>query len=240
MILKGRLEYTLSYMPSCKRLLDIGCDYGDLSEEYAKKAESVYAVDPNSKVIAEAKRRHRQVRFSVAPAEKLLFKDSFFDVVVMSDVFEHVRDEKKALAEAYRVLKPGGTLLFSVPHKGLFRFIDAFNMKFYFPRLYKWFKGKSFNPRIYGEAPWHRHYSLKDIKRFFKGKFEIVRYHRGGLLLWPLIWLSEASLCWKLFRGKNPKIVVWSHRLFSNIDYTIPYGALAFHLVLSAKSLKSR
>jgi len=237
MIIKGRLDYALDYVPSCERLLDIGCDYGDFTEEYFKKAKKVYAVDPNKKVIAEARKNHRKAEFRVAAAEKLPFKSSFFDVVVLTDVLEHVRDEKKAIGEIFRVLKPGGIMVLSVPHRGLFQFIDAFNMKFYFPRLYRWFKAESFNPKIYQEAPWHRHYSIDELKRIFKEKFEIERWHRGSLFIWPLLWLVDASLYWKLF-GKTPKLLKNIHNFISNIDYTLSYGPLAYHLVLRARSLK--
>ncbi len=51
---------------------------------------------------------------------KLTFADNSFDFVLSFDVFEHVPDYLSALRESLRVLKPGGTLLFTVPfHKGL-------------------------------------------------------------------------------------------------------------------------
>lgn len=46
---------------------------------------------------------------------KLTFDDSSFDYVLSFDVFEHVPDYSAALAECLRILKPGGTLLFTVP-----------------------------------------------------------------------------------------------------------------------------
>jgi ubiquinone/menaquinone biosynthesis C-methylase UbiE len=239
MEIKGRLDYALEYVPNCSRLLDIGCDYADFTESYLKKAKKVYAVDPNRRVIAEARKRHKKIIFGAAPAEKLPFGDSFFDVVVLTDVFEHVQDEKKTLQEAYRVLRPGGIMVFSVPNKGLFRFIDAFNMKFYFPGLYRWFKGKSYDPGIYKEAPWHRHYSLDELKRSFEGSFRIEKYHRAGLFIWPVFWLIDASLYWKLFKT-TPAPLKKAHNLISDIDYSIPYGPAAYHIILRAKSLKKR
>ncbi len=239
MMLKGRLQYALSYVPRCNRLLDIGCDYADFTDNYLKKSKRVYAVDPNRNVIEEARKRHKSIDFRVAPAEGLPFKESFFDVVVLTDVLEHVRNEKKALDEIYRVLRPDGILVFSVPNNGLFSFIDAFNMKFYFPALYKWFKGRRYDSRIYQEAPWHRHYSLPGIKKLFLGRFRIEKAHRGGLFTWPLLWLVDASLYWKLFGEKTPTLLRKAHDFISDIDYSLPYGPLAYHFILAARSLKS-
>lgn len=46
---------------------------------------------------------------------RLTFADASFDFVISLEVFEHVPEYRRALAECYRVLRPGGSLLFSVP-----------------------------------------------------------------------------------------------------------------------------
>lgn len=48
---------------------------------------------------------------------KLPFPDGSLDKVLMSEVLEHISDDRKALSEIYRVLKPGGILALSVPHE---------------------------------------------------------------------------------------------------------------------------
>jgi len=47
--------------------------------------------------------------------QHLSYGDALFDFAIHCDVLEHVPDHKKALAECYRVLKPGGLLLFTTP-----------------------------------------------------------------------------------------------------------------------------
>jgi SAM-dependent methyltransferase len=51
-----------------------------------------------------------------ADFQNLGFRDSSFDVVIASDVFEHVRDDASGYREVLRVLKPGGTLILTVPY----------------------------------------------------------------------------------------------------------------------------
>src|SRR5437016_14407750 len=50
--------------------------------------------------------------------EQLTFPDNSFDIVITSDVMEHVRLDERAHQEIQRVLKPGGIYLFTVPHFG--------------------------------------------------------------------------------------------------------------------------
>ena len=51
-----------------------------------------------------------------ADFQKLHYPDGTFDVVIASDVFEHVRDDAAGYSEIYRTLKPGGTLILTVPY----------------------------------------------------------------------------------------------------------------------------
>jgi len=48
--------------------------------------------------------------------EALTFNDESFDIVITEDVFEHVRNDKKAFKEIYRVLKRGGIHIFTIPY----------------------------------------------------------------------------------------------------------------------------
>jgi O-antigen biosynthesis protein len=51
--------------------------------------------------------------------EKLTFPDNYFDVILSSDVFEHIRLDLDAFTEVYRTLKPGGCLILQVPFAGV-------------------------------------------------------------------------------------------------------------------------
>jgi len=61
--------------------------------------------------------RQDGVRFVCGDATNLDFPDRSFDAVTMFDVIEHIPDDRRALAEAFRVLRPGGYLLLSTPNE---------------------------------------------------------------------------------------------------------------------------
>jgi len=55
-------------------------------------------------------------RQSIGSVEQMPFTDGMFDYLYMGEVLEHVWRPKQAIDECYRVLKPGGILIFDVPH----------------------------------------------------------------------------------------------------------------------------
>jgi len=96
-----------------ERVLDIGAGTGRLAEyaaELAGPAGRVVAVDPLPlRVSMAARRAGGRFDTRVARAEALdQFADASFDVVFLNSVFHWVADKPRALAECYRVLKPGG------------------------------------------------------------------------------------------------------------------------------------
>ena len=236
MKLQGRLLKVFQVTPSCKRLLDVGCGPGYATVRFLEKADEVYGIDYDPALIKEAKGHNKKIHWTVGKGEKLPYKTGFFDVVIMSDVLEHVENERRSLDEVHRVLRKGGTLVISVPHKGLFRMLDSFNMKFYFPTLYRWFKGKAYNPDIYTIAPWHRHYSREDIATLTDGKFTIGKVFRGGLLVYPVATILRDSVLWKMHRMKLPvKTLRAVNNQLSHWDYMINYGRIGWHIVLTLK-----
>jgi SAM-dependent methyltransferase len=104
-------------------VLDAGCGCGYGSHHLATAgAEQVVGVDVSPEAIEYA-RSHYDVRnldFRVADVTALAFSDEAFDVVVCLEVFEHVADQQRLLAEVHRVLKPGGRFVVSTPNGQLF------------------------------------------------------------------------------------------------------------------------
>jgi len=135
--------------PADLAILDVGCGGGLLAEEFARLGSSVTGVDP-SMTSLEAARRHAtdaglSIGYEAGVAEDLPFPDSSFDAVYCCDVLEHVEDLDRVVAEAARVLKPGGTYLFDTINRTwrswfivIFLFQDWSWTRCMPPRLHDW------------------------------------------------------------------------------------------------------
>ncbi|MBM3503161.1 MAG: methyltransferase domain-containing protein [Alphaproteobacteria bacterium] len=100
--------------PVQARVLDAGCGTGAVTRRLAARPEvaSVLGIDPSPILIARARELARAgaISFEVGDARALAAADTTFDVVVFHTVLCHLPGADKALAEARRVLKPGGWL----------------------------------------------------------------------------------------------------------------------------------
>lgn len=112
------LKQLLSYLPAGRqvKLLDVGCGTGETMNfinALMPKAE-VYGVDTSRVAVAYTRSRgHKKVGLS--GAEKLPFKNIFFDAILFLDVLEHIENDLGAINEAKRVLKKGGVMIISCP-----------------------------------------------------------------------------------------------------------------------------
>ena len=96
-------------------LLDIGCGTGWLLNKLSsKRVAKFYGMDISENMLQVAKNKNiANAKFSLGSADKLPYKDNTFDVVTCVQSFHHYPDSKKAMNEAYRVLKKGGLYILS-------------------------------------------------------------------------------------------------------------------------------
>ena len=107
-----------------ERILDIAAGTGTSSVALTKTGATVIAFDMSPGMIAEGRKRHPGLEFIQGDAEHLPFGDNEFDAVTISFGLRNINNPKTALAEMYRVLKPGGRLViceFSKPPVALLR-----------------------------------------------------------------------------------------------------------------------
>jgi SAM-dependent methyltransferase len=154
-----------------KKVIDLGCGSGYGSAELAKKAASVVGVDVSEEAVADAKVQYTaaNLEFQVASLEALPFADGSFHLGVCFEVIEHLTEYRRLLAEARRVLAPGGQLVISTP-----------NIKFY-----------AESRKLQGPNPFHEHeFSYEEFRgvlgEFFEHQTFFVQNHASGLVILPL------------------------------------------------------
>lgn len=97
-----------------KKILDIGCGMGVMLENLSQYGE-VYGCDIESEAIEYCSQFFGDnVKLGNFAADKLYNSESF-DAVVSLDVLEHIQDDRSALREIQRILKPRGKLVITVP-----------------------------------------------------------------------------------------------------------------------------
>ncbi len=234
-----------------ERLLDAGCSYGYGTKFLAEKANETWAIDINPEHIEIARSRYPRVNFAVANLERLPFEDEIFDATILNDVLEHTDDPIAALNEIYRVTKPNGFIIISVPHKGLFAFLDPYNYGYKllktFPSLYRrLFKlARLIKEGKAPEAPnpehkkEHRHYSLKELERLlnaskFKDSYEIEKVFRSALLLEPLV-LNLEAFGKILLKEELLNKLIKPFKYLEEIDYWIPCGPLSYNIAVKVR-----
>jgi ubiquinone/menaquinone biosynthesis C-methylase UbiE len=209
------------------RILDIGCGSGrHTCFAYRFSNVVVIGADISHAELMAAKDRlqlHERLGengngvwgLSLADVKNLPFKDNFFDLVICSEVLEHIVDDDGAAVEIIRVLKPGHTLAVSVPR--------------YLPERICWALSAEYSHstnghiRIYrkneliallencGAMHWALHYahSLHTPYWWLKCLLEPNRKETA------LFTLYHRFLTWDIM--KKPKWVRWLDRLFNPV-----------------------
>lgn len=109
-----RLLVRIGFADVPRVVLSVGCGSGE-EIRFLRRFGKVYGIDPGEDAVRFCRAAGIGEEVVRASAEEIPFPDEYFDAVFMLDVLEHVRDEERAFAEIYRVLKDGGIVVISVP-----------------------------------------------------------------------------------------------------------------------------
>lgn len=113
-----RIRFLLKSIPAGARVLNIGVGSGIFEQLALQAGIDVYALDPVAKSIENLRARlNLGDKAQVGYGEAIPFDDGMFDIVVASEVLEHLshNDMMATLAEIHRILKPGGMFKGTVP-----------------------------------------------------------------------------------------------------------------------------
>ncbi len=113
------LKEILKHAKENQKILDFGCNDAYITKLIKDKAPSsdVYGADINKPAIRYAKKKHKNIKFSVINKGFYKKNRNKFDFVLLSHVLEHVPDPEEVLEDIKRLLKPKGKLIVAVPQE---------------------------------------------------------------------------------------------------------------------------
>jgi len=162
-------------LANSKSVLDIGCGEGFTIEYLIKRLPSLNLVggDISKESLNVAKGINRTVKFKQADVNNMPFEDGQFDLVICSEVLEHLGRPEVALDEINRVTNK--YCILTVPNEPMFSLIN-------------FLRGN--NIMLLGKSPHHRQFwSENEFVNFIQRTFEIIEIRK------PLPWIM--ALCKK-------------------------------------------
>jgi SAM-dependent methyltransferase len=235
-----------TFVPSgVTTVVDVGCNVGEaLALLGARGVPRLRGVDINPAAVAAARRNLAacaDVVIAHASAERIPFEDGCADLVLCLETLEHVPAgiRPSAVAEMRRLLRPGGRLILTVPHRGSFAWLDPENIRFRFPRLYarasRLMGGAGKDAGYVGQSHGpveHHHFTVGELESLLDGGFRVRARIGRGCLLSPL----GSWLAWPFHRrGTQAHVAYRAISRMMQADYAVRYPLrLAYNLVLVA------
>ncbi|MBU0979031.1 MAG: methyltransferase domain-containing protein [Patescibacteria group bacterium] len=166
------------------KVLDLGCGEGEIANAVFEK-QIEWGLDNDSEMINKAKRNHIYKIVLEADATKIPLKNGKVDLVFANSVLEHIPNIDLVFKEAYRVLKPGGQLIATMPSHKLVDYLSL-------GKLYGWwFNQKYHHFHLYNLSKWKRILCQYDFQLvdgyYYLDQPTIKLWHR-------LLWLNKLGI----------------------------------------------
>jgi len=161
---RKRIQYILDAIPQDSVVLEVGCNSGGflrlLMSENKCYCRGIDISEPMIK-----KSRAKGLNVKLAPAEEIPYNDEEYDVVLITEVLEHIYDPYEALKECKRVLRKDGIIVGSVPHP----------------------EGHNSKRKTVGEHKWHgKIFKEREIRELLKKLFKDVKTE-------PISWYNDQN-----------------------------------------------
>lgn len=223
----------IDYYKPKGNFLDVGTNMGFFLRN-AKKINPewrLYGVEPSPSLSNIAK-EHFGLNIKTALLEEAGFEDNFFDIISMTDVFEHISDPKTILKESRRILKPEGILFIKVPN-GMFN-------------LFKYYVAKKLNRLknydIFDSYEHVVHYSGQTLKAMLSNNgFNILKMTIGKPIQIP-VWHNYVGQYyqypspWGLdFKRQTARTLVYWFSLIEFLLKGLNIGYLAPNIIVVAQ-----
>lgn len=121
---------------SSERVLDIGAGTGYIAAQLMNSCQEIHLLDESSEMLSHAPDCKELIKV-IGDALNIPYEDDYFDVIILSDVLHHIKDQDTLMKECYRVLKPTGRIIVHDFHRKHLKtkLLELFE-RFLFGKLY--------------------------------------------------------------------------------------------------------
>jgi SAM-dependent methyltransferase len=218
--------------PPPARVLDCGCAFGFMTRRLARRYAEVCGIDMDPGYVARARRTVPSADIRLGRVDALPWPQEHFDAAVCLDVLEHCPDPPATVAELARVVRPGGVLVVSVPHRGLLEGADSLNV---YARMRPSGDVPTDDPS-WPMSPHHRHFSVAELQSILAPSFAVDTVQRTGLGVAELVNLPLLLATRGISRRLRPVYALLQYLYFGVYvaEDVIPLGAAGYHLMVRA------
>ena len=234
----GRWGRARRWLPKdALRVVDIGCSfaYGSAAIQAGRpEGRVVVGVERDPEHLRGADERFPWITVLEGDATELPVPGSVADAVTMLDIVEHVDRPEAAIAEARRIVREGGVLVVSVPHRGLLHRLDALNVYEALRRRRPHWPPLEAATESGGHE--HRHFRVEELEALLRPYFEVDRVARTGLGLQELYHLALLMLRVPLRAERVARALLPLHLVIYLLDDLLPLGRFGYHLTVRART----